>query len=144
MPNIIPNNVLQYFMDNTVALARDTIYAALFDTHFEPLRTHDNYGEVKAEQITGGGYVEGGVELTGTSFVLDEDLGVAIFDADDSLFANIIASDVRWAMIYKKDVADEDCKIITFYDFGADNNPAGAALRVRWGLQGLLTVGQVT
>jgi hypothetical protein len=143
MPNVVPNGLKQYLLDGTVNLVNDDLYAALFDKNFTPDKdAHDNWGDIKASEMSGGSYPTGGVILADKAATHDDDSDKGKFDAGDVTFLNITLTDIRWVVVYKLGLSDAASKIITFYDLGANQSPNGVDFRIKWNAGGLLTTSQ--
>lgn len=143
MANVIPNGLKQYLMDGTVDLKNDVFNGALFDKDFVPDKdSHDNWGDIKASELSGGNYPVGGVLVDNPVVTHDNDSDKGIFDADDVPFINITLTDIRWIVLYKVGATDADSKIACFYDLGANQSPGGVDFRIKWNAGGLLTMSQ--
>lgn len=142
MANALANGFKQYLADGTINLNSSTIYCALFDNNFTfDVDNHDNWGDVKASEISGTGYDTGGKEVTSKAVTHDDGTNKGVFDAADVVWASVTLTNARFALLYKYTGVDATAKIIGVWDFGSNQSPSGVQFTVQWSADGILTIG---
>lgn len=142
MANSLANGFKQYLADGTINLLSSTIYCALFDSSFTPdVDAHDNWGDIKASEISGAGYTTGGAELTSKTVTHDDGTNKGVWDGADVVWASVTLTNARFAVLYKSTGVDATSKIIGFWDFGSNQSPTGVQFTVQWSASGIMTLG---
>ncbi len=101
--------------------ASDDDRAALLTASYTPdYEGHTNYGQVKANEITGGDYTAGGLELQNVALQYNSAGAGSMTLAADPITWDSIAATIRYALIYRKGSSDANSKLIGLIDFGQD------------------------
>lgn len=96
----------------------DTDKIALLTSSYSPnYQTHVSYADVKANEVTGGGYTSGGNALTGVTWTGTSN--AATLGAAASTWTDLAVT-CRFAVVYKLGTSDALSKLIGLLDFGQD------------------------
>lgn len=109
----------------------NAIYVALFDNTTVFINTNTTYADVSATEITGTGYVAGGVLLANQSVNAG---ATSYFDADDAVW-NAATFTAAFAILYDNSNSND---LICFIDFGGDKTVSGGTFTIQWDVGGII------
>lgn len=121
---------------NTVAVdlsSETNIKLALLNNSATPdFSTHDYWGDLSANEVTGTNWSAGGVALTTTSLTASS--GTLLFDADNVSVASTTLSNVYGAVIYDDSVTTPtaDAMICLVYFGGTAYNTTAGTFAITW------------
>lgn len=112
--------------------------ALLAPTHTPDTSTHDAWGDVMVDEVTGTGYTAGGTELTNKT--LTRTGATTTFNADDAVWTASTIS-AGYAVVYDATpAADADKSLLTLVNFEGTQSSDNGEFRVQWAASGIFTV----
>lgn len=120
---------------NTIAVdlgSETNIKCALISNSATPnFDTHDYWGDLSANEVSGTGWSAGGVVLTSTA--LSASSGTLLFDAADVSQSSTTLTNARAAVIYDDSVATPTADaMICLVNFGADYSTVAGTFAITW------------
>lgn len=112
----------------------------LTGTGYTPAATDEWLATPAAAEVSGAGYTAGGNPLVGRS-VEDEDPGRTVLRCEPPVFANTGIT-CRWGVLYRATGDPATSPLLSYVDFGAVIDPAGANLEITF-TAGAFRLGQV-
>ena len=120
--------------------AGTTIKVALVTSDYvADIDTHLNFEDITNE-ITGAGYVAGGIATLNRLVTVDLANDWSKFDADDAVWANSTLT-ARGAIVYLDTGNPADSTLIAFIDFIADKSSSAGDFIVQWHTDGVFRIG---
>lgn len=106
--------------------------------------THDTYADVTSDEVTGGAYIKGGQELTGSVRVVGTAPNkTGVWDAGDVVWENSSIVNASGAVIYfSGGSADTSKPLVAFIDFGALKSSSNGDFKITWNTDGILNLRQ--
>jgi hypothetical protein len=142
MPSVIYNSFIQDVFNGDIDLGADTFEVMLTTAAYVPDKDNHSKRSHVTNEVTGAGYVSGGIALTGVSVTVDAANDRVLFDAADAVWPNSTIANARYAIVYKVQGANPATDRLCFaYDFGANASSVGAPFTIQWAALGLM-VGQ--
>lgn len=112
MADIIFANARRKALNGTINLSNANNYKlALMSTNYTPSTSHQSWADVSSYEVSGTGYTQNGIALTGVS--LTETSGVVTWTFSSPVWSNCTLSGVRYGIIYEA-VASVLIKCIDF------------------------------
>jgi hypothetical protein len=112
-----------------------TIHCMLVTATYVPnIDTHTNVSNITNE-VVGTGYTAGGKALTTKSVTVNTTTDLAMFDADDVVWATSTIT-ARGAVLYKITTGE----LIAYFDFVTDKISTAGDFTVQWNASGILTI----
>ena len=125
------NIFFEKLMDGKIDLDTNNIYCALFKATYVPLLTHIHFEEIKSYEASGTGYTPYGKLLTGRSLVNKK------FDASDVVWIGVTLTDIKYAVIYKKD-GPLNSWLICYMDFDDNRSITNGTFPIEFNSSGIL------
>jgi len=122
-----------------IDLLSDNIKCILVSGYTFDADNHQYYSDVSGSEISGTGYTAGGQSLSNKSVTRDDANDVAIFDADDVVWANSSIS-ADGAILYKDTGTASSSPLIAYYPFGETKVSSDSNFTVQWGSDGILRI----
>jgi hypothetical protein len=140
MASKVYGNAIKAAFNKEVDWDSDNIKVMLVSGAYTPNQdSHDYVDDVRANEVTGGGYTAGGKLLTTKTAVYDAATNTVKFDADDVSWANSTIT-ARYAVVYDDSGATDGQKaLIAYYDFTTDRASSNGEFLVRWGADGVFS-----
>lgn len=120
----------------------DSVKAALLLNTYVPNQdTHTWFSDVSSTQLSssGTGYTTGGIALTTKARTYDATSNTTILDADDLTFPLLTATGIRFVVFYVDTGVTTTSPLISYMDFGADQNPSAQNLVISLPPTGIIT-----
>lgn len=115
----------------------DTIKVALVSSAYVPNQdTHDYFDDVSANEVTGTGYVAGGVTLANKTNTYDGATNTNKLDANDITWASSTIT-ARYAIIYVATGVSTTSTLLGYVDFGQDESSTDGNFTVVWNASGI-------
>lgn len=110
----------------------DTIKVALCTADYTPDQDTDDYFDDVTNEVTGDGYVAGGLTL-GSCTVAYDAVGKEVqLKAGDATWETVTLT-ARYGVIYDASPATAATRpLIGYVDFGANKTPSGGPLTIKW------------
>ena len=121
-------------MNGDLDLAANTIKVALMNSTHSFTATHNTWGQISDNQITGTGYTAGGSALA--SKVITQ-AATTKFDASDLAWTTASFT-ARHAVIYNDSHVSDN--LICSLDFGGDQTVTVGTFTIQWDAAGILTL----
>ena len=136
MTNIVYNKALQRIISGAFGLTTGDIKIALLSDSYSPNKDHDLFSQVSQYEITGVGYLAGGLPVIGKSVIEDDSNDIAVFKASavewpDSTFI------ARYAVLYEAVTG----YLISCFDFGINRSTLNGVFRIDWNPDGIISFG---
>ena len=120
--------------------AGTTIKVALVTSSYVPdIDTHLNYDDL-VNEVTGAGYVAGGMAPTNRLITVDTANDWSKFDADDAVWADSTLT-ARGAVVYLDTGTPATSTLIAYIDFVADKSSSAGDFIVQWHTDGVFRIG---
>ena len=120
-----------------VDVVSDTIKVSMITNSSTPnFETHDFWGDLSANEVSGTGYTAGGAALA--SKTLANDSGTLKYDAADTTWTTSTISSARAAVVYDDTLASDP--LICLVNFGADYSSANGTFTITWNASGIWTI----
>lgn len=101
-------------------VSADTDKVALLTSAYTPnFTSHASFTDVASSEVTGTGYTQGGISLTGKSVTYDASSKTCTVAAASINWSALTAT-CRYALIYKSTGTASTSKLMGLIDFGAD------------------------
>jgi len=119
----------------------DTIKIALLTDAYVPNQdAHEFFSDVAAHEITGAGYITGGVNLTSKSITYRADTNELIFDADDITWSNATLT-ARYAVVYDAQSGSAATSpLISYTDFSTNMSSTNMDLKLTVSVDGVFKI----
>lgn len=99
----------------------------------------DRYQSSVTNEVTGTGYVAGGIALTGVT--VTDAAGVYTLDANNANFGTLTVTGIRTAVLYDATPGSAATNpLIWLCDFGADSSPGGVNFTIAFNASGILAI----
>ena len=135
MANDIYPSFKEWMADGKIDMDAATFKIMLLDDSHAFNSAHDEYADISANQITGTGYTETGMDLVSPTWVLDGD--VVTFDADDPAWTTATFS-AWFAVIYAGSVAGDP--LVCQIDFGGEQAVTAGTFTIQFNASGIITL----
>lgn len=140
--NTIYNIFLKEIVTQDINLIADNLKVALFpDTYAPDSENHEYWNQIAGDQVTGDGYVSGGVALEGKELIRQDAQNNVKFIGDDISWPNSTI-DARFAVIYKDTEDPTTSPLILALDFGETKSSVNGTFTIQWSQDGLFTLSQ--
>lgn len=119
----------------------DTIKIAFCTSGYTPNQGNDQFFSDLIDEILGtGGYTAGGIALTGKiAPPYDPTTRELRFEADDVNIAALTpSSPFRYGIVYKDTGVAGTSPLLSYINFGADQNPGGLPFPIQWPPTGVM------
>lgn len=138
---VIYLNAMKELFSGGINWETDTIKVALVGSGYTPNQdTHDAWDDVSANELAaGGGYVAGGVSLSGKTLTLDAATNKLTLKATSPSFTNITGT-FKHLVFYKYNATASLAKLIAYATLGAARTLAGDNYEYTIGTDGLITM----
>ena len=126
------NSATEWIGDNTIDLDADTFHVQLQTSSYTIDRDHDFRNDLSATEVSGTGYVTGGVALTGVTWTrVTGANGYSWFDFDDPTWSNATIALIRYAVLLKwrGGLASAD-ELVCVWDLGQNYSPSGTEFKL--------------
>lgn len=128
-------NFAKILAQKKIDWVNDTIKVMFCTSTYVPNQdTHATKADVTGE-VSGTGYIAGGITLTGKTLTLDAVNNKVMLDADDILLSNSTIANVRYCVIY--DATDESNPLIAWGDFVTDQTSQNGDFGITWDANGV-------
>lgn len=120
---------------NTIAVdlgSETNIKVALLSNSATPdFSTHDYWGDLSGNEVTGTGWSAGGVVLTSTA--LSASSGTLLYDAGDVSESSTTISNARGCVVYDDSVTTPTADaMICLVNFGSDYSTVAGTFAIQW------------
>lgn len=117
----------------------DALKLMLTTSTYAPSQANDRYQSSVTNEVSGSGYVAGGVALTGVAAT--DAAGVYTLSANTVDFGILTVAGIRICVLYDSTPGTAATNpLIWFWDIGADNSPAGVDFQLQWNASGIFTI----
>lgn len=131
-------NIYQQFLvtliNKEIDLDSDTVKVMLLNTTYVPSINHKYTTDLSGE-ISGNGYTAGGVGLANKVFSVVS--GVGTFDADNALWSNLTADNIKYAVLYD-DTPQTNKPLIAYITYDTAQSAEGADFEIVWNSHGII------
>lgn len=138
MANLIYNKFKEYCGDNTIDLDNDTFKCALLTDSHVPSAGYTLFGDLSSSEVSGTGYIAGGVVLTNVTWGESGD-GISYFNADDIRFTNVTLT-ARYAVIYDDTTTTPLNALVCMYDLVSNQLVNQGTFTLQLDTRGILRV----
>ena len=115
----------------------DTIKVAMITNSSTPnFETHDFWGDLSGNEVSGTNYSAGGVALA--SKTLANASGTLKYDAADTTWSTATISSARAAVVYDDTLTNDP--LICLVNFGADYASSAGTFQITWNASGIWTI----
>lgn len=137
------NTFKRKLLEGDIDFGSDSIKVMLLTSSYSPsIDAHEFLDDVDTYEVaTGGGYTEGGQELTSKTVSADNADDEGVFDAADPEWtADVTGFTARYAVLFKDTGNPATSPLIAYWDFGADQTPQSMAFTLTINSEGLINL----
>jgi hypothetical protein len=124
-----------------IDLDSDTIKVMLCTSSYTPNQDTHQYKSDVTNEITGTGYTAGGATLGSPAVAYNTGTNVFNFDGADVSWTSATFTGARYAVVYDATPGSDATRpLISYVDFGADQNVTAGTFTLTWDSTGIVTV----
>lgn len=114
-----------------------TVNVALLDSNYSFDADHNFFTEIDGDEVSGSGYVAGGMTLDNKAVTQDDGNDRGVFDADDVTWSTSTIT-ARFAIVYDNTLDSKD--LIAAFDFSSDQSSSSGNFTIQWNANGIITL----